>query len=87
MFTIGKTVRYSGSDDGGNSYIKYRYYVDSLKYFGLVKDDYKNGAPINKYFKVEYSKIKPEISRMYLNSEILDSTKITKVGFKYYVNK
>jgi hypothetical protein len=83
VFTVGKTVRYSGTDDGGNSYIEYKYYVDSLKYINYVCDDYKTGSPLKKYFKVKYSKIKPEISEMYLTEEVTDSAQIVKAGFKY----
>jgi hypothetical protein len=83
LYTVGKVVRYSGSDDGGNSYIEYKYYVDRLKFVNYVRDDYKMGSPLKKYFKVKYSKIKPEISEMYLTQEVIDSVQIVKAGFKY----
>ena len=83
LYTVGKALRYSGSDDGGNSYIEYKYYVDSLKFVNYVNDNYKMGSPLKKYFKVKYSKLKPEISEMYLTKEITDSTEIVKAGFKY----
>lgn len=83
IFTVGKAVRYSGTDDGGNSYIEYKYYVERLKYINYVYDDYKKDSPLKKYYKVKYSKIKPEISEMYLTEEITDSTEIVKAGFKY----
>ena len=73
-FTVGKTIRYSRNDHGGNNYIKYRYYVDGLTYFHLVCDNYEKGSPLKKFFKVKYSKIKPEISEMLLDEEVIDST-------------
>jgi hypothetical protein len=82
-FTVGKTIRYSGSDDGGNSYIEYRYYVNRMTYYNFVCDNYKKRSPLKKNFKVKYSKIKPEISEMYLTEEITDSAEIVKAGFKY----
>jgi hypothetical protein len=83
VFTVGKAIKYSGTDDGGNSYIEYKYYVGSLKYTNYVPDDYKMGSPLKKYFKVKYSKIKPEISEMYLTEEVIDSTQIVKAGLKF----
>lgn len=83
VFTVGKAVRYSGTDDGGNSYIEYKYYVDKLKYINYVCDDYKKDSPLKKYYKVKYSKMKPEISEMYLTEEITDSAEIVNAGFKY----
>lgn len=85
-FTIGKTVRYVRTDDGGNNYIKYRYYVDNMTFFHFVKDDYKNGSPLKKFFRVKYSKVKPEISEMYLSEEVIDSAQIARAGFKYIGN-
>ncbi|ESU21243.1 hypothetical protein FCR2A7T_06700 [Flavobacterium cauense R2A-7] len=52
----------------------------------MVLDDYEKGKPLNKFFKVKYSKIKPEISEMYLTEEIIDSVQIVKAGFKYTNN-
>lgn len=81
-FTVGKAFEYSGT--GGNKgYVAYKYFVDSLKYTGAVRRNYEMASPLNKYYKVKYSKVKPEISEMYLTEEIIDSIEILKSGFKY----
>lgn len=35
------------------------------------------------FFQSKYSKVKPEISEMYLTDEVIDSAQIVKAGFKY----
>lgn len=81
-YTTGKAINYSFSGDYENL-IKYFYIVKNSKYFGYTDRDYNMNSPLNKYFKVKYSIIKPEISEMYLINEITDSTKIVNAGFKY----
>jgi hypothetical protein len=81
-FTIAKAFEYSGT--GGNKgYVDYKYFVDSIKYIGEVRRNYEMDSPLEKYYKVKYSKVKPEISEMYLTEEIIDSAEIVKAGFKY----
>lgn len=81
-FTIGKTFKYSGF--GGNEdFVAYKYYVNSIEYSGNKRRDYEMDYPLNKFYKVKYSKVKPEISEIYLTQEIIDSTEIVKAGFKY----
>lgn len=81
-FTIGKVFEYSGT--GGNKgYVAYKYFVESLKYTGEIRRNYETDSLLNKYYKVKYSKVKPEISEIYLAEEITDSTEIVNAGLKY----
>lgn len=81
-YTVGKAFEYSGT--GGNKgYVAYKYFVDSLKFIGEVRRNYETISPLGKYYKVKYSKVKPQISEMYLTEEITDSTEIVKAGLKY----
>jgi hypothetical protein len=81
-FTIGKATKYSGTG-GLDRNVAYKYYVNNNLYIGAVKRDYEMASPLNKYYKIKYSKIKPEISEMYLTKEITDSVEIAKAGFKF----
>lgn len=81
-FTIGIATKYSGTG-GLERNVAYKYYVNNNVYVGAVKRDYEMTSPLNKYYKVKYSKVKPEISEMYLTEEITDSTEIANAGFKY----
>ncbi|MGQ7947143.1 hypothetical protein [Flavobacterium sp. WC2509] len=81
-FTIGKTLDFTGA--GGNKgFISYSYYVNNKKYMSDVRRKYKNDSQLHNFYKVKYSKVKPEISEMYLDEEITDSAEIVKAGFKY----
>lgn len=80
-FTIGKTIKYSFLD-GFKDCIEYKYFVNKVKYTGCVYFDSEINLPLNKFYKVKYSIMKPEISELYLNEQITDSIEIMKKGFK-----
>jgi hypothetical protein len=80
-FTTGKATKYSGTG-GLDRNVAYKYYVNNNVYIGAVKRDYEMASPLNKYYKVKYSTVKPEVSEMYLTEEITDSSEIVKAGFK-----
>lgn len=80
-FTVGKTIKFEFSD-GFKDCIKYEYYVGDVKFVECVTVDSKIISPLNKFYKVKYSKEKPEISEMYLDEEIKDSIQIIHAGFK-----
>lgn len=83
-FTVGMTTEYSFAD-GFSDCIEYKYYLNNIKFTGCVKFE-KVSNQLIKYYKVKYSKIKPEISEMYLNEEITDSTQVVNAGLKYNKN-
>ncbi|AYN03742.1 hypothetical protein EAG11_05800 [Flavobacterium sp. 140616W15] len=79
-FTIGKVYKYSGY--GGNEdFLVFKYYVNNIEFIGNKRRDYEMDSPLKKFYKIKYSKVKPEISEMYLTEEITDSSKIVKAGF------
>ena len=79
-FTAGKTLEYKYAD-GFKDCIEYKYFVDSLKYIGCVINDSNISSVKNKFYRVKYSNVNPEISELYLTNEIKDSTKIYNSGF------
>jgi len=81
-FTIGKAFEYTGTG-GDNGFVAYKYFVNSSIYKGDVRRNFEKASPLGKYYVVKYSKIKPEISEIYLNEEVIDSVKIVNAGFKY----
>jgi hypothetical protein len=81
-FTIGKTLKYEFAD-GFKDCIEYKYYVRNFKYIGCITIDPEISSSLNKFYKVKYSKIKPDISEIYFSKEITDSVEIIKAGFKY----
>lgn len=81
-FTIGKTLKYEFAD-GFKDCIEYKYYVRNVKFIGCITIDHEVSAQLNTFYKVKYSKIKPEISEIYLSKEITDSVEIIEAGFKY----
>lgn len=81
-YTIGKTVRYQFAK-GFKNCIEYTFFVNDKKYDGCVVIDPEVCCPLNKFYRVKYSKIKPEICEMYLNQEVKDSSKIMDAGLEY----
>lgn len=81
-FTIGQTIKYDFAD-GNKDCIEYKYFVNNRKFISCVTIDPKICCPLNKFYKVKYSKIKPEICEMYLSKEIKDSAEIIEAGFEY----
>lgn len=81
-YTIGKTIKYDFAK-GFKDCIKYEYFVNNIKYINCVTIDSKIRCPLNKFYRVKYSKIKPEICEMYLSKEIVDSAKIINAGLDY----
>lgn len=59
------------------------YVILAIGVLYTVYKNYEMASPLNKYYKVKYSKVKPEVSEMYLMEEITDSAEIVKAGFKY----
>ncbi|OOV17729.1 hypothetical protein [Flavobacterium sp. LM4] len=81
-FTIGRAFEYTGTG-GNNGFVAYKYFVNGSIYKGDVRRNFEKASPLGKYYVLKYSKIKPEISEIYLNEEVTDSGKIVKAGFKY----
>ncbi len=81
-FTVGKTMKYEFANVFKDC-IEYKYYITNEKFIGCVYIDANISSPLNKFYKVKYSKIKPIISEMYLTEEIKDSVEIVKAGFKF----
>lgn len=81
-FTIGKTIKYEFYD-GFKDCITYEYYIDDKKFTGSEVIDPKVNLPINKYFKVKFSKMKPNISELNFSEQVIDSSIIIKAGFKF----
>jgi len=79
-FTVARTINYINAGDIYKD-IEYIYFVNNLKYTGYIKEDYDLKSPLKKYYKVKYSKIKPEISEIYLLEEITDCSEIVRAGF------
>lgn len=63
--------------------VEVMYYFEGKK---LISTEYVEDEPeqyVNRYFKVEISKLNPKNSKVFLNKEILDSTQIVNSGFSY----
>lgn len=80
-FTICNVYKYSGFG-GDEDYLEYKYYVNGLKFIGKKRRNYEI-VSLGKFYKVKYSKVKTEVSEMYLSEEITDSAEIVRAGFKY----
>lgn len=80
-FTVGKSTGYSGRG-GTNRSINFIYYVGNKRYEGSTSRDYELNSPLKRYYRVKYSTVKPEISEIYLDEEIIDTLEIIKAGFK-----
>ncbi len=80
-FGVAKTIEYISAGPVHKD-IEYVYYVNKLKYTGTIGEDYDIKSPLNKFYKVKYSKTKPEISEIYLSERVTDSAQIVKAGFK-----
>jgi hypothetical protein len=64
----------------GKYYIKYIYYYDNKKHTG--SSDKGDETLIDRFFIVELSKKKPELSIIRIDKEVKDSTKIANSGFR-----
>jgi hypothetical protein len=82
IFTVGKATEYSGTG-GAKRFVSYIYYIEGKKHNGGVARNYDMVAPLDKYYRIKYSKTKNEISEMNLNEEVTDSVLIVNAGFKY----
>lgn len=85
VYGIGKVIEFgycSGNSDCG----KYEYFYQNKKYvasflvgrsyFDKVKKTYKH-----KFYKIKFSKNKPEVSEIFLNAEITNKILIKNAGF------
>jgi hypothetical protein len=81
-FTVAKTIKYE-FNKGWKNCIKYKYYVDNKKFDGCVTIDPEINCSIGKFYKVKFSKIKPEISELYMTEEVVDTAEISNAGFDY----
>lgn len=62
---------------------EYYFYYKNKKYFSNSYIDNENESPLNKYYEIEFSSINPKFSRIFLNEEIIEKSKIIYAGFKY----
>ncbi|TDP57380.1 hypothetical protein [Flavobacterium dankookense] len=81
-YTVGKTIKYNFAD-GQKNCIKYKYYVNNVKFVNCVVIDPKISCPINKFYRVKYSKIKPEISELYFTKRVIDTGEVFKAGLNF----
>ncbi|MDI9256757.1 hypothetical protein [Flavobacterium sedimenticola] len=81
-FTVAKTIKYE-FNKGWKNCIKYKYYVNNKKFEGCLTIDSEKKCSIGKFYKVRFSKIKPDISEIYVNEEIIDSAEISNAGFDF----
>lgn len=61
---------------------RYIFYYNGIKYESGEYIDNSGSRYMNKYYRVELSKVKPEYSKIFLDQEITDSTEIVNAGFK-----
>ena len=77
IYTVGRGLNIT--KNRYSKLIKYEYYYNNTKYFNsyscdLREDEYSNSNIQNKPFIVKFSKEKPEISQLYINIWVSEST-------------
>ena len=61
-------------------FLNFKFFIDGNSNFSDSPRD-NNGEKIGEFFKVVYSSKNPEVSRIYLDEKITDTTLILKAGF------
>ena len=78
IVTVGKITEFKGAAKG--LYLNFKFFIDGNSNFSDSPRD-NNGEKIGEFFKVVYSSKNPEVSRIYLDEKITDTTLILKAGF------
>ena len=78
IVTVGKITEFKGAAKG--LYLNFKFFIDGKSNFSDSPRD-NNGEKIGEFFKVVYSSKNPEVSRIYLDEKITDTTLILKAGF------
>jgi hypothetical protein len=78
IVTVGMITEFKGAAKG--PYLNFKFFIDGNSNFSDSPRD-NNGEKIGEFFKVVYSSKNPEVSRIYLDEKITDTTLILKAGF------
>jgi len=81
-YTIGKTIKYE-FNDGTKDCVQFKYYVNGKKIINCEIINPNICCPLNKFYRVKYSKVKPEICELFFSKEVKDSSEIIKAGLDY----
>ncbi|NMH28505.1 hypothetical protein [Flavobacterium silvaticum] len=76
FITVGKLKK------KGRHHTDYVYYYDGKKYIGTVKSPMVGKSQQHKYFYVSLSTVNPELSRIDLSGQIIDTAQIHSSGFR-----
>ncbi|WP_026726382.1 hypothetical protein [Flavobacterium sasangense] len=76
--TVGKITKFKGA--AKSPYLNFIFFIDG-KFHSSDSHRDNNGEKIGEFFKVVYSSKNLEVSRIYLDEKITDTTLILKAGF------